>query len=445
MGSALPYRLDLDDDEIEAIKTFDVDTQRTLYPVKEVRLLPAREFPLDDAGPRAVSQPLARGVRGRPVEDAPVQGRLQRRAGRRASSTTCRCSSTRRRRSFDYLPRGTHARAAPATSRGAIERLLARRRVALQAAARRPGPAAAAAARAVRAGRGVLRRALKAFARVDLLAEPTRRSAARCADAAAAAGRGRPPRRRSARRAQALPRHARGLRVLVAAESPGRRETMAHVLRRVRPAARAVRRASRRSCSRDAALRARASRRSRTASSCRAEGWAVVTEAELYAGVVRRRAARRGEAQLGRGRCCATSPSSRSATRWCTSSTASAATRAWSTWTSAKARPSSCSSSTTAATSSTCRSRSSHLISRYSGAQPEEAPLHKLGSGQWDKAKARAAQAGARHRRRAAQALRASAPRARATRSRSGSTTTRRSPTASASRRRPTRRRRSRR
>jgi transcription-repair coupling factor (superfamily II helicase) len=31
------------------------------------------------------------------------------------------------------------------------------------------------------------------------------------------------------------------------------------------------------------------------------------------------------------------------------------------------------------------------LIGRYSGAQPEEAPLHKLGSGQWDKAKARAA------------------------------------------------------
>src|SRR5688500_10309810 len=31
------------------------------------------------------------------------------------------------------------------------------------------------------------------------------------------------------------------------------------------------------------------------------------------------------------------------------------------------------------------------MIGRYSGAQPEEAPLHKLGSGQWDKAKARAA------------------------------------------------------
>ena len=50
MGSALPYRLDLFDDEIESIRTFDVDTQRSLYPVPEIRLLPAREFPLDEAG-----------------------------------------------------------------------------------------------------------------------------------------------------------------------------------------------------------------------------------------------------------------------------------------------------------------------------------------------------------------------------------------------------------
>src|SRR5262249_51695707 len=33
-----------------------------------------------------------------------------------------------------------------------------------------------------------------------------------------------------------------------------------------------------------------------------------------------------------------------------------------------------------------------HLISRYSGVSPENAPLHTLGSGQWEKAKRRAAQ-----------------------------------------------------
>src|SRR4051812_8337598 len=50
MGSQLPYRVDLDDEIIDSIKTFDVDTQRTVYSVNEIRMLPAREFPLDEAG-----------------------------------------------------------------------------------------------------------------------------------------------------------------------------------------------------------------------------------------------------------------------------------------------------------------------------------------------------------------------------------------------------------
>jgi transcription-repair coupling factor (superfamily II helicase) len=50
MGSPLPYRLDLFGDEIDSIKTFDVDSQRTLYPTSEICLLPAREFPLDSEG-----------------------------------------------------------------------------------------------------------------------------------------------------------------------------------------------------------------------------------------------------------------------------------------------------------------------------------------------------------------------------------------------------------
>jgi transcription-repair coupling factor (superfamily II helicase) len=50
MGTALPYRIELFDDEVETLRTFDVDSQRTLYPVPEIRLLPAREFPLGEAG-----------------------------------------------------------------------------------------------------------------------------------------------------------------------------------------------------------------------------------------------------------------------------------------------------------------------------------------------------------------------------------------------------------
>ena len=49
MGSPVPYRVDLFGDTIDSIQAFDPDTQRSLYPVREVRLLPGREFPLDEA------------------------------------------------------------------------------------------------------------------------------------------------------------------------------------------------------------------------------------------------------------------------------------------------------------------------------------------------------------------------------------------------------------
>jgi transcription-repair coupling factor (superfamily II helicase) len=47
MGTATPLRIDLFDDEIEAIRRFDPETQRSLDALPSVRLLPAREVPLD--------------------------------------------------------------------------------------------------------------------------------------------------------------------------------------------------------------------------------------------------------------------------------------------------------------------------------------------------------------------------------------------------------------
>jgi transcription-repair coupling factor (superfamily II helicase) len=47
MGSPLPYRIDLFDEVIDSIRSFDVDSQRSIMKVPEVRLLPAREFPMD--------------------------------------------------------------------------------------------------------------------------------------------------------------------------------------------------------------------------------------------------------------------------------------------------------------------------------------------------------------------------------------------------------------
>ncbi|MFI8383644.1 transcription-repair coupling factor [Pseudomonas sp. NPDC079086] len=47
MGSSLPYRIDLFDDEIETLRTFDPESQRSIDKVESIKLLPAREFPLE--------------------------------------------------------------------------------------------------------------------------------------------------------------------------------------------------------------------------------------------------------------------------------------------------------------------------------------------------------------------------------------------------------------
>jgi transcription-repair coupling factor (superfamily II helicase) len=47
MGSDLPYRIDLLDDEVDTLRTFDPETQRTVEKVSSVNMLPAREYPLD--------------------------------------------------------------------------------------------------------------------------------------------------------------------------------------------------------------------------------------------------------------------------------------------------------------------------------------------------------------------------------------------------------------
>ena len=48
MGSKLPYRIELFDDDIESIRTFDPETQRSLEKIDQLQLFPAREFPFTD-------------------------------------------------------------------------------------------------------------------------------------------------------------------------------------------------------------------------------------------------------------------------------------------------------------------------------------------------------------------------------------------------------------
>ncbi|QLB42160.1 transcription-repair coupling factor [Mannheimia pernigra] len=50
MGADEPFRLDFFDDEIDSIRTFDVDNQRTKAEIAEINLLPAHEFPTDSNG-----------------------------------------------------------------------------------------------------------------------------------------------------------------------------------------------------------------------------------------------------------------------------------------------------------------------------------------------------------------------------------------------------------
>jgi transcription-repair coupling factor (superfamily II helicase) len=68
MGSAVPYRVDLFDDEVDSIRTFDPDSQRSLYPVPEVRLLPGREFPMDDAARTTFRQRWREKLDGDPTK-----------------------------------------------------------------------------------------------------------------------------------------------------------------------------------------------------------------------------------------------------------------------------------------------------------------------------------------------------------------------------------------
>ncbi len=47
MGSETPFRLELFDNEIDSIRTFNVETQCTIDKINQINLLPAKEFPLD--------------------------------------------------------------------------------------------------------------------------------------------------------------------------------------------------------------------------------------------------------------------------------------------------------------------------------------------------------------------------------------------------------------
>ena len=285
-GSALPYRIDLDDDLIDSIKTFDVDTQRTLYAVNEIRMLPAREFPLDDAG-RARFRSRWREL----FEGDPSRKRLYRDVSNGVPAPGIEyylplffeSAATL----FDYLPSGCTL-ALHRDVAGAIDEFWREAGSRFRMLGGDPErPLLPPAQLFLSAEEFYVR--LREHPRVDLLARAQADEEAAQPFAAAAL-----PPLAVDRRAQdplaALKRFldTPGLRVLIAAESPGRRATIAATLGEhgIRPA----------QCNAFAEFVASDSRLALSISPLAggfvlaAEGWAVVTEAELYAGVVRRRA-----------------------------------------------------------------------------------------------------------------------------------------------------------
>ena len=77
MGSANPFRLDFLDDEVEAIRGFDPETQRSAGKTEGIRILPGREFPFDEAAIRAF-----RGRYRVAIEGDPGQSTVYREASR---------------------------------------------------------------------------------------------------------------------------------------------------------------------------------------------------------------------------------------------------------------------------------------------------------------------------------------------------------------------------
>ena len=384
MGSAVPYRIELDDELIDTLRCFDVDSQRTLYAVKEIRMLPAREFPLDDAG-----RAKFRGRWRELFEGDPSKRRLYKDVSSGVPAAGVEyylplffdAIATL----FDYLPGDTTLilhRDVPGATQAFWQDAQSRYKM-LGGDPDRPllppaqlfVPAEEFYTRA------------KAFARVDLVEAPEEdpEQPLLISPLPPLAVDRRAPDPLAALKSFA---GASGLRVLLSVESPGRRETMLSYFREYGflPSP----------CSSFEEFLEKKPALVLAVSPLAngfvvpAEGWAVVTEAELYAGTARRKG-RGAKAQssvegmlrdlselrvgdpvvhaqhgIGRYGGLVNLDLGEGTTEFLLLEYE-------------------------AGDKLYVPVSQLEVISRYSGAQPEEAPLHKLGSGQWDKARTRAA------------------------------------------------------
>ena len=73
MGLDTPLRIDFFDDEIDSIKIFNPETQRTVSPISEIRLLPANEFPTDEKAVHTFRQKWREMFDGNPTAAVPYR------------------------------------------------------------------------------------------------------------------------------------------------------------------------------------------------------------------------------------------------------------------------------------------------------------------------------------------------------------------------------------
>lgn len=71
MGQNYPFRIDLFDNEIESLRTFDPETQRTIQKLEHLEILPAREFPFNDDAIKRFRQGFREAFPAAPL-DAPL-------------------------------------------------------------------------------------------------------------------------------------------------------------------------------------------------------------------------------------------------------------------------------------------------------------------------------------------------------------------------------------
>src|SRR6185295_2232943 len=384
MGAAMPYRLDLDDDVVETIRTFDVDTQRSLYAVQDVRLLPAREFPMDDAG-----RTKFRGRWRELFEGDPSKRRLYKDISNGVPAAGVEyylplffdALAT----VFDYLPE-TSSLVLHRDVAGAIQafwRDAQSRYTMMGGDSDRPllPPA-----QLFISAEEFFTRA-KAYPRIDVLDTPDADHEQPLSAALL------PPLsvdRRAKDPLAALKEFiaGSGVRILLSAESPGRRETMLSYLSEYGLAPLP--------CAHFEAFTTGGKPLSITVSPLSngfivpAEGWAIVTEAELYAGTVRRK---------GRGTKTQTSVEGmlRDLSELKVGDPVVHAQHGIGRYGGlvnldlGEGMTEFLLLQYDGGDKLYVPVSQLEVISRYSGAQPEEAPLHKLGSGQWDKARTRAA------------------------------------------------------